>query len=317
MPLVIRIGIHIGDVVFKDGDVFGDGVNIAARIEPLAEPGGIAISQTVYDMIKARPEIQTVSLGQRELKNIKDAVNIYKVLIDANGAAAPAFDWAPPAKALLAAAVIAVGAIVYVRRGAPRTVLLPAPVPAPAPAEDAALKRERNDAFWAMRVQLVSKTVPGDEKARMAQAYYDRYHERPGIHPGNAAELSQYLPAGPAKDEMAALGASPRGKEAVAQMKLKFAASSQVADAEKLPPGPERRDFVKRCPLSATSWFVDIKEGEPARDERGRLSFKYKLASGEEHVVPVSADVLKDGPDGEAAVARAAADVASDFLQRR
>lgn len=80
--IIVRIGIHIGDVVLKDGDAFGDGVNIAARIEPLAEPGGIAISQTVYDMIKARPEIQTVSLGAKELKNIKEAVNIYKVLVE-------------------------------------------------------------------------------------------------------------------------------------------------------------------------------------------------------------------------------------------
>lgn len=82
--IVVRIGIHIGDVVIADGDVLGDGVNIAARIEPLAEPGGIAISQTVYDMIKARPEIRTVSLGAKELKNIKDAINIYKVLVAAH-----------------------------------------------------------------------------------------------------------------------------------------------------------------------------------------------------------------------------------------
>src|SRR3569833_1278169 len=92
VPLVLRICIHIGDVVFRDNDVFGDGVNIAARIEPLAEPGGIAISQTVYDMIKARPEIQTVSLGTKDLKNIKDAVNIYKVIVDDNSAA-PSIDW--------------------------------------------------------------------------------------------------------------------------------------------------------------------------------------------------------------------------------
>ena len=83
--IVVRIGIHIGDVVFKDGDVFGDGVNIAARIEPLAEPGGIAISQTVYDMVKARPEIQTVSLGPKELKNIANAPEIFRILREANG----------------------------------------------------------------------------------------------------------------------------------------------------------------------------------------------------------------------------------------
>src|SRR5579883_2920570 len=80
--IVIRIGIHVGDVVMREGDVFGDGVNLAARIEPLAEAGGICISQTVYDMVRARTEIQTVALGLRELKNIKEPLNIYKVLVD-------------------------------------------------------------------------------------------------------------------------------------------------------------------------------------------------------------------------------------------
>jgi adenylate cyclase len=84
--ILIRIGIHVGDVVMREGDVFGDGVNIAARIEPLAESGGICISQTVYDMVRARTEIQTVSLGARELKNINEPVNIYKVLVDASAA---------------------------------------------------------------------------------------------------------------------------------------------------------------------------------------------------------------------------------------
>ena len=59
------------------------GVNIAARLEPLAEPGGICISQAVYDMVRSRSDIQTVSLGPRELKNISEAVNLYRVLVDA------------------------------------------------------------------------------------------------------------------------------------------------------------------------------------------------------------------------------------------
>lgn len=75
----LRIGIHIGDVTEKGGDIFGDGVNIAARIQPLADPGGICISQTVYDIVRARREIRMVSLGPRELKNIKETVHIYKV----------------------------------------------------------------------------------------------------------------------------------------------------------------------------------------------------------------------------------------------
>jgi len=81
--IVIRIGIHLGDILIKDNDIYGNDVNIASRIEPLAEPGGICISQTVYDQIKNNVEIQTANLGEKELKNISDKVGIFKVLIEA------------------------------------------------------------------------------------------------------------------------------------------------------------------------------------------------------------------------------------------
>ena len=80
--LQIRIGIHLGDVVIMEDDIIGDGVNIAARIEPLADPGGICISRDVYNQIQGKLDIQLVSLGPRDLKNIKDKVEIYKILVD-------------------------------------------------------------------------------------------------------------------------------------------------------------------------------------------------------------------------------------------
>lgn len=75
----IRIGIHLGDVVFKDNDVFGDGVNIASRIEPLANPGGICISDQVYSQVRRKSEFEFESLGLPELKNIDDDVEVYLV----------------------------------------------------------------------------------------------------------------------------------------------------------------------------------------------------------------------------------------------
>ncbi|HUB68478.1 MAG TPA: adenylate/guanylate cyclase domain-containing protein, partial [Candidatus Methylacidiphilales bacterium] len=78
-----RIGIHLGDVSLEDGDVMGDGVNIAARLQTQADPGGICISKTVYDVVKNRLAIQATFLGPRELKNISEAVPIYKILIEA------------------------------------------------------------------------------------------------------------------------------------------------------------------------------------------------------------------------------------------
>jgi len=80
--LQFRIGINIGDVI-QDGDrIFGDGVNIAARIEGLADAGGICISRNAYDHIKKKLKLGYEYLGDHEVKNIKDPVRVYKVLMD-------------------------------------------------------------------------------------------------------------------------------------------------------------------------------------------------------------------------------------------
>ncbi|MCK5368141.1 MAG: hypothetical protein KAQ62_06295 [Cyclobacteriaceae bacterium] len=80
--LNLRIGIHLGDVVFRDNDVYGDGVNIASRIESSANIGEIYISGQVYDSIKNHKEFQCTSIGERELKNVSEPVMIYKVITD-------------------------------------------------------------------------------------------------------------------------------------------------------------------------------------------------------------------------------------------
>ena len=79
--LIHRIGIHLGDVFFSENDVMGNGVNIAARLQTEAEPGGICISQTVYDVVKNNLSLQATFLGARELKNIRDTIPIYQILL--------------------------------------------------------------------------------------------------------------------------------------------------------------------------------------------------------------------------------------------
>ena len=77
--LQVRIGIHVGDIVLRDGDVFGDGVNVASRIQPFASPGGICVSNAVKEAISSHPIYNIVSEGQQELKNIIEKHTLYRV----------------------------------------------------------------------------------------------------------------------------------------------------------------------------------------------------------------------------------------------
>jgi adenylate cyclase len=81
-----RIGINLGDVVIEDDDIFGDGVNVAARLEGLAEPGGICISGTAYDHVKSKLDCGFEFLGERQVKNIQEPVRAYKVIAGAENA---------------------------------------------------------------------------------------------------------------------------------------------------------------------------------------------------------------------------------------
>ncbi|MBW4474211.1 MAG: adenylate/guanylate cyclase domain-containing protein [Stenomitos rutilans HA7619-LM2] len=76
-----RIGIHLADMFITETDVMGNGVNIAARLQTEAEPGGICISQTVFDVIKASLHVESDYLGPRELKNIREVVPVYRILM--------------------------------------------------------------------------------------------------------------------------------------------------------------------------------------------------------------------------------------------
>lgn len=87
-PLLHRIGIHLGDVLIQGQDVMGDGVNIAARLQAEAEPGGICISQTVYDVVKNKLELHVLSLGARDLKNISETIPVYRLMMGPGSAAA-------------------------------------------------------------------------------------------------------------------------------------------------------------------------------------------------------------------------------------
>jgi adenylate cyclase len=81
-----RIGIHQGDIVVEDGDIFGDGVNVAARLEGLAEPGGICVSARVQEDTVGRLDLAFEDMGEQVLKNITRPVRAYRVAIAAGSA---------------------------------------------------------------------------------------------------------------------------------------------------------------------------------------------------------------------------------------
>jgi TolB-like protein/Flp pilus assembly protein TadD len=74
----IRIGIHMGDILIEDGDIFGDGVNIAARLEGIATPGGICISDDAYRQVRGKLDVNFRDIGEQELKNIARPVRVYR-----------------------------------------------------------------------------------------------------------------------------------------------------------------------------------------------------------------------------------------------
>ena len=79
IQLQFRIGINLGDVIVEGDDIYGDGVNIAARLESLAESGGICIARNVYDQVKGKVDTAFEDLGEQQLKNVAEPVRVYRV----------------------------------------------------------------------------------------------------------------------------------------------------------------------------------------------------------------------------------------------
>ena len=77
-----RIGINLGDIIEEEGNVYGDGVNVAARLETLAEPGGVCVSGTAYDQVKNKLNVGYQSMGEHSVKNIAEPVRAYRVRAD-------------------------------------------------------------------------------------------------------------------------------------------------------------------------------------------------------------------------------------------
>jgi TolB-like protein/class 3 adenylate cyclase/Flp pilus assembly protein TadD len=113
----VRIGIHVGDVVHREADMYGDGVNIAARIEPLAIGGGICLSDTVYAQVRNKLDVGLTKLNSPELKHIEVPMDVYRVVLPWQQQAPVAGKSASPSPSKPSARPVAVGLIVALALG--------------------------------------------------------------------------------------------------------------------------------------------------------------------------------------------------------
>src|SRR6516164_8845298 len=126
-----RIGINVGDIILDESDIFGDGVNVAARLEALAEPGGICVSRMARDQVRDRLALSFEDMGEQQVKNIARPVRAYRVVTDA--AMRQAATVAPGRRRRVPRWVIAAGtaALVLLAVGAAAFWRLHTPHPAP------------------------------------------------------------------------------------------------------------------------------------------------------------------------------------------
>lgn len=115
-----RIGINIGDIVLENGDIYGDGVNVASRLEGLAEPGGIYLAANVFDQVKDKLDLNIQDLGLHEVKNIAEPLSVFRLLLDDKAAALVSGMPRPAAKArrswlvaVVAILAVAVGGVIW------------------------------------------------------------------------------------------------------------------------------------------------------------------------------------------------------------
>lgn len=186
----LRIGINVGDVMVKDGGVFGDGVNVAARLEGLAEPGGILVTRSVRDQVRDRVDYGFVDLGERCVKNIARPLRVFRVVFDRGASARSPDPRGPSAAAVESGTPAARGAVVLVVENDPLVRALAVDVleeagfeVIEAPSADYAVLvlEKRPD----IRVVFTDIEMPGElDGIQLARIVQRRYH-RAGVVVGS------------------------------------------------------------------------------------------------------------------------------------
>jgi adenylate cyclase len=288
--MMFRIGITIGDVVERDGDLLGDGVNVAARLEGLANPGGLCVSRTVYEQVSNKMSVQFADIGEQAVKNIPSPVHAYTLTLGSDAGTAPkplppkaqartaASAFWPIAIAAASVAVVVVAAIVYFiiprpSASPPATAAAPAQPVRPGPAA------ERRPPAPPVRVAetLVPETVPfvtERERAALRTDYLPAPdHKALAISPFRSAFISGQKDDDTAKT--AALENCQRSLDVIntrAQCEL-YAVGNTVVYTRGRPPMPPepwiRRDPSIERPFAAAD--VPLLT-ENARNNAGRYA---------------------------------------------
>jgi formylglycine-generating enzyme required for sulfatase activity/class 3 adenylate cyclase len=208
-----RIGVNLGDVIVEPDDIFGDGVNIAARLESLAAPGEVYISGGVYEQVKNKLVCGYHSLGDEKLKNITDPVRIYRVLPDPGAVArAQSVNWrtvlvSGVVLALAAAALLAVGFLNVFRAREPQTAGVTYQDPpgfAPAPPSSSQPAQAQSGA-------LPRATQPAEPTARSLEARNQQGRPNPTDGAPIPGLPPPPPPAPPAELPRPAAGTTPAG----------------------------------------------------------------------------------------------------------
>jgi class 3 adenylate cyclase len=279
--MLFRIGITVGDVVEReDGDLLGDGVNIAARLEGLAKPGGLCVSRSVYEQVANKMTVQFADIGEQEVKNIPTPVHAFALFLGGDAGAptpAPLARKAPVrsrssavwAIAVVAAgvAVIAAAAIVYFVAMRPGASPPAASTPAAHAPDSASERRPRPVRQVEALVPENVPFVPDQERARIRENYLPAAeHKALAISPLRAA-----FSTGQKDDETAktaALQNCQRELDAInsrAQCDL-YAVGNSVVYTRGRPPMPPQ-PWIRRDPAIERPFMAD---DVPLLIERGR-----------------------------------------------
>jgi class 3 adenylate cyclase len=232
LKMQFRMGINLGDVVIQEGDLLGDGVNVAARIQTVAEPGGICISGSVYDQIQNKLSLQFKPLGEQQFKNIGQPIRTFTIT-HGEGGALPASLRRPSASATRTVAIVAIAGAAVVAGG-----------------------------FWLYRA---SETKVSEQSALSAQLEAEKKVAEEARR--TAEEQSRRATAAEAKAERERLVAEATKREAVLQAQLQTAEEARrraEAERKRLDEDRQRTEAEKRT--------SDARAGEARAAEEKRAA---------------------------------------------